>query len=1320
MVAAIRDMSVQEQKFDSISAIHDLQVDRMRLCGAASSTATMALPPPPQQQSPYFPSPRPLDGELPAASSSSSLEQASHSLPLPSQHARKSSITTGVVERSLLDLAGPSTSLALPTTSQLAAKLNLVPPLDQHTWWSAELNLDSDVEAEMMDGELPHTSLAYPPTGMTANSDNSHGDTQKYHTSRRHTVGPSDTYHQQVLCGMQKLGLLLAPQWIPGFVPQGVRQPQAHPEHVYPHTLSGLRGLDISGLEEADLRRGGAPPYDVPLTAPGNGGESRNGGGTVDLMECQLSSHEPHHHLQHHHHYHHQQVLHHLQHQLLQQQQCREDCSAASNEAPAMFGESSSDSASTERGIGTLYGPTPQQFMPTVLSPAMVVGSPMLVPQSFNKDQNLLKPPSILESAGGFGRRASDGGANLQPLYQRSMASPSPPLQPPPVQASPLHHYHHHHHLQQQQQVQGDRGSEGEGGSNGGMCCSGTSSTSDCSSDNNTTTTTQSTSTVDGGTGGPLLLGSPSSPGQRFRDEMIDPSDVAKYISGRGGSQRATVPLVGDSSTRGAGDGSPIEGNTGEVPRKVNPARARRTGLLTVTERHPVLSPELVLEAEARMNRCYSPLHLQRQLQRQLSQDNQRRLGLSIPEEEDCDSQDEVTTRSGPCLASCSVAAVAAPHSSLATAFSLDSSSGMASKYAYKAASRSKRRLSDSMCSLLNEGAATTRSITAGRPREKLSLSAQLLNSVNFSAAETSSSGSIMTGRPRTRRSFDMSGGITSGRPVRGGRFSETSAPRIDLLDTDRSAGLELLRPVLWPGGPWGSNTSSSNSISSSSSSSTTRLTPLVPSSTKTSARSTVGGITAGLPVCQPCDITLPSIVSGLPVCNSTIAGITLGVPMTHLRGSNSYGIVSGIPPFPPPKFMTVVSDMKALPVSSSVESNSNFSPTGITVPGILSGIPVKKPSHDTCSTLHIDSSDVYSSPRPLLKYPSRSSLVNETSSPGLVQSLNEMEINDDAYSYYSNNSNILNSSSHTGTTASASAYRTRAHFDDNFIKSHLLEVHGNDSPMDDVSDSPLANSSVSSSFRGKELSAPSSIVNFNSFYPESTSSKLRCHNTNVPLDGLSNPGVEPLSTPNSGSVVGLVDDLKSLSSAGAGEVYLSPVLSSHENVIAPNSSVFGSSSCYASVIQNERFSSNNPAAVSNAEWPLKPDDAPKNKSTISSDIPGNSAPSTIVSGSSDQALKDLLLSWQKSQPGFSSSSISGQSSSSSFLAGSIGVPHSKQQSPYQRPRTAGKYARQRRTGLATLVEICRPSEQLSPASSPGFGAAPDSPALQKDETFNN
>lgn len=37
------------------------------------------------------------------------------------------------------------------------------------------------------------------------------------------------------------------------------------------------------------------------------------------------------------------------------------------------------------------------------------------------KDQHLLKPPPVMGAVGGFGRRASDGGANLQNFFQKNI-----------------------------------------------------------------------------------------------------------------------------------------------------------------------------------------------------------------------------------------------------------------------------------------------------------------------------------------------------------------------------------------------------------------------------------------------------------------------------------------------------------------------------------------------------------------------------------------------------------------------------------------------------------------------------------------------------------------------------------------------------------------------------------------------------------------------------------------------------------------------------------------------------------------------------------
>ncbi|CAB0013878.1 unnamed protein product, partial [Nesidiocoris tenuis] len=66
---------------------------------------------------------------------------------------------------------------------------------------------------------------------------------------------------------------------------------------------------------------------------------------------------------------------------------------------------------------------------------------------------------------------------------------------------------------------------------------------------------------------------------------------VTRYMEGRGGNKRHTVATGPDDTHR---------------LQQANQTRSRRTGLPTVTERPPVISPELMMEVEARMGR-YNP-----------------------------------------------------------------------------------------------------------------------------------------------------------------------------------------------------------------------------------------------------------------------------------------------------------------------------------------------------------------------------------------------------------------------------------------------------------------------------------------------------------------------------------------------------------------------------------------------------------------------------------------------------------------------------------------------------------------------------------------
>ncbi|XP_017077168.1 uncharacterized protein LOC108111971 isoform X2 [Drosophila eugracilis] len=199
----------------------------------------------------------------------------------------------------------------------------------------------------------------------------------------------------------------------------------------------------------------------------------------------------------------------------------------------------------------------PQYSDPTQPVPYYPVNLPMLQNQPLQnltiKDQHLLKPPVVM-GASSFGRRASDGGANLHIYYPATGAvvvpaqgqqmdtagyyiNPNCGTDPMAVQElSPLN---------EQAQMQ---------------CCQ-ENATGECS------------------------------------------EELQSYMQKRGGTQRHTVGCTEDLSvTHGPGPGS-----QSQAPTTSSNMRQRRTGLLTVTERPPVIPPELIREVESRMNRDYLP-----------------------------------------------------------------------------------------------------------------------------------------------------------------------------------------------------------------------------------------------------------------------------------------------------------------------------------------------------------------------------------------------------------------------------------------------------------------------------------------------------------------------------------------------------------------------------------------------------------------------------------------------------------------------------------------------------------------------------------------
>ncbi|XP_045108628.1 serine/threonine-protein kinase SIK3-like isoform X5 [Portunus trituberculatus] len=312
---------VHGMKFDHISAIYHLLEEQVAEATQAPSS-TPAIPLYPQ------------------------------TLPVMSAHHRKSSITTGFVDRSPVSDAEDTTQVTVPLFSCSPVPQNLPALQDPYQpylekYRELEISGESDTEE---------------PSQQTVD---------KYLCSRRHTVGPGDTHHEEDIyrpaCGR----------------PQGAKVMEAH-----------MRG-------------------NLQLLAPG--------------------------------------------------------------------------------GVGVMsgYQTPPMSLLPQTNLPQNLPLVQNLPPQNFSiKDQHLLKPPPFMHAAGGLGRRASDGGANLQ-FYFRC-------------------------HLPE-----------------GGL--------SQPNSHEQITKIGLVPSSL-GGHSQPLPQQDDDLP--PHPDEEIDPSDVAHYMSARGASQRVTLPLV--------------------------------------------------------------------------------------------------------------------------------------------------------------------------------------------------------------------------------------------------------------------------------------------------------------------------------------------------------------------------------------------------------------------------------------------------------------------------------------------------------------------------------------------------------------------------------------------------------------------------------------------------------------------------------------------------------------------------------------------------------------------------------------------------------
>ncbi|KRJ99977.1 uncharacterized protein LOC6531042 isoform X1 [Drosophila yakuba] len=201
----------------------------------------------------------------------------------------------------------------------------------------------------------------------------------------------------------------------------------------------------------------------------------------------------------------------------------------------------------------------PQCSDPAQPVPYYPVNLPMLQNQPLHnltiKDQHLLKPPVVM-GASSFGRRASDGGANLHIYYPATGTVVGP--------------------------AQGQQ-----------MDTAGYYINPNCGTD---PLAVQELSPLNEQSVAQMQCCQENATGECNEE-------LQSYMQKRGGTQRHTVGCTEDLSVaHGSGPGS-----QSQAPTTSSNMRQRRTGLLTVTERPPVIPPELIREVESRMNRDYLP-----------------------------------------------------------------------------------------------------------------------------------------------------------------------------------------------------------------------------------------------------------------------------------------------------------------------------------------------------------------------------------------------------------------------------------------------------------------------------------------------------------------------------------------------------------------------------------------------------------------------------------------------------------------------------------------------------------------------------------------
>ncbi|XP_063392321.1 uncharacterized protein LOC134677824 [Cydia fagiglandana] len=167
-----------------------------------------------------------------------------------------------------------------------------------------------------------------------------------------------------------------------------------------------------------------------------------------------------------------------------------------------------------------------------------------------------------------FGRRASDGGAHVPRGRERACCHSAPPHH---RAAAPREHTHTHTHTHTFGRRASDGGAHVPRGRERACCHSAP----------------------------PHHVSDSGAPAPQEDTEQTE--DICRYMMNRGSSKRHTMATTEDAANTAAG---PMPAAS---PSSSANIRVRRTGLLTVTERPPVISPELVMEVEARMKRNYLP-----------------------------------------------------------------------------------------------------------------------------------------------------------------------------------------------------------------------------------------------------------------------------------------------------------------------------------------------------------------------------------------------------------------------------------------------------------------------------------------------------------------------------------------------------------------------------------------------------------------------------------------------------------------------------------------------------------------------------------------